>query len=278
MFEQQTMMPNPGYQFNGVPQTGPVKVMNTLNADEIKELQQQTSQFSLGLTHREVLRAQCNHRTIDGSSDSLVFDKDTGIVRCTICGYEFRPLEPDTSPEEIKNDVARLVDMLQTVKLLYTDLPADAAKEYFQIIPLIEKLPQLFEFAAKNFAKHEYNGWQYNNANMGGMAMLNNLATLFGASNGFGQPMMMNPGMNMGMPAPNPAMAAGYPQPAYGANPFGYAGASQVQPGYVPNTAGYQYTPGAAPNAPVQPTVPTPPAAPAPEAGTAETVTQNVTV
>lgn len=272
--QAQPYMAQPGgYVYNGYNAAPQAKVMNVLTAEEIKELQQERSQFSLGLTAREAKQAACNHRSADGMSDSLVFDQDTGKARCQICGYEFRPIEPDTSYEDIMDAADRCVDILQTIKLLYTDLPADAAREYFQIIPMIAKIPQLFEFAAKSFSKHEFNNaWAYQNSNMSGMAMLQGLSSIFGASQ---QP---NYGMpQYGMPQQAPFMAQ--PQTAPMGNPFGYAGASEAAPtGYQPQVQGYQYVPGAVPPAAPQPTAQAPAAPAAPAAAPTETVTQKVNV
>ena len=262
-----------GYQFNGYQNQQMVpKVMNVLSNEEIKELQQSTSQFSLGLTKKEILQGACNHRSPDGTQDSLVFDQNTGIARCTICGYEFRPIEADTSYESIKDSADRLVDILQTIKIMYTELPAEAAREYFQIIPLIGKIPQLFEFAAKNFAKHEYNAWSYQNHNMGGAAMLQNLNNIFGASM---QP--MNTQFN-GF-ANQPQQPVGYPNPVMQpGNAFGYPGASMApQPGYMPMNPGFQYTPNQ-PAPQVAPTVTAPQVPAVAEEAATETVTQKVSV
>lgn len=258
-----------GYQFNGfgAPQAQP-KVKNLLTAEEIKELMQTGTQFSLGLTQKEVLQSRCNHRSADGTTDTLVFDPNTGIARCTICGYEFKPIDAETSIDSIKDSVSSIIDILQTIKILYTDIPADAAAEYFQIIPLIGKIPALFEFAAKCFNKHEFNAWNYQNYNMGGMAMLQNLGNIFGSPVGFGaaqQPMM------------NPQQPVGYPQQPMMGNAFGYPGASQpMMGGYQPANPGFAYTPGAAPVAPAPAATPAPAAPAAPAADT--TVTQTVTV
>ena len=281
MFDQTQnpqMMPPMMGQYQYQPQQQAHKQMNALSAEEIKQLQQERSQFSLGLTTREMLQGSCTHRSIDGMSDSLTYDPVTGVARCSICGYEFKPIEAETSLETIKDSCDTIVDILQTIKILYTDLPADAAREYFQIIPLIGKIPQLFEFAAKNFAKHEANNWQYNNYNMGGISMLNNLNNMFGMGMGgmAPQPMYQQPMMN-----PQQPTMAGYPQAAYGApmggNAFGYQGASQVPPqGYAPTNPGFQYQP--TPQAtPAAPTV-SAPAAPADAAPATDTVTQNVSV
>ena len=274
---------NQGYVYNGYAAAPAPKVRNVLSDEEIKELQQERSQFSLGITSREAKQAACNHRTADGTRDSLVYDQETGKARCTICGYEFRPIEPDTSYESIVDATDRLIDIVQTIKMMYTDLPANAAREYFQIIPMIKKIPQLFEFAAKNFAKHEYDAWGLKNYNMGGMALLNNLSSMFGASQ-YAAPQPGYYAAPQGYAAPQPGYYAPQgvpmtpPQAPVG-NPFGYPGASEVQQGYQPQSAGFAYnpaatTPGAVPPAPQ----PTAPVAPAETAPAAETVTQKVTV
>ena len=273
MFDQtpNNAYPMGGYQFNGA-QNMP-KVMNVLTEAEIKELQANTSQFVLGLTTRESLQAACNHRTPDGMGDSLVFDSNTGIARCTICGYEFRPVEADASYDTIKEASDRLVDILQTIKIMYTELPAPTAREFFQIIPLIGKIPQLFEFAAKNFAKHDYNAWTYQNHNMGGAAMFNNINNLFGAGFQPQQQPMYNPY------AAQPQGFVGTPQPApmAGANAFGYPGASQ-QPMYQPQVnQGYTYQPGQMAQ-PVQPTVQAPVVPEVADAAATDTVTTTVNV
>lgn len=265
-----------GYNYNpqmmGQAQT---KVMNNLTEDEIKMLQQTATQFSLGLTQREQLQGACNHRSADGMRDTLVYDEVTGIARCTICGYEFRPLEPNTSIDDINEAKDKIIDILQTIKLLYTDLPAEAGREYFQVIPLLMKLPELFQFAAKNFSKHEImNGWQYQGQNMGGIAMLQNLGNFLGSGMNpmyMQQPQMVNPQQPMG------GMAAGYPQAAYGMpgqNAFGYNGASQPMMSQPVNT-GYAYQPGQV-STPVQPTVAAPTAPVTPADAATETVTTTV--
>lgn len=276
MFEGQQTWGAPIYNGGMVQQP---KINNYLSGEEIKDLQQKHSQFSLGLTKIESLQAVCNHRTADGMSDSLVYDQNTGAVTCQICGYTFKPLEANVSPAVIQDAADNIVDILQTIKMMYTDIPGPAAREFFQIIPLIAKVPQLFEFAAKSFNKHEFDRMQYGNRNMNGMTMLQNLNALFGAA-----PMQQPMGYGYGYAAPQQQPVAptpvGYPNPAApGVTPFGYPGASQQPVGYQPTTAGFAYTPNAA--APVAAPASTPnvaaPAAPA-EVPAETTVTETVTV
>ena len=272
-----------GYNYQGMPQQQ--KWGNVLTAEQINRLVKSDNEFSLGITEEESLRASCNHRSQDGLHDTLVFDNVTGEARCTICQYKFRPVEPNISFDEIKEDVYRIIDLLQTVKLMYIDLPDQAAKEYFQIIPLIEKIPQLFEYAAKNMTKHESYNWQYNNGNMGAMSMLNNLQQAFSSGmNMMGQQPQMGAPMGMGVPNGMPVgmvpPTMQYQQQPMGApmsNGFGYPGAGA----YQPQTSGYQFTPNQqvpVANAPATQSAPvTAPTAPDATAETA-TVQQTVTV
>lgn len=247
-----------------------VKFSNFLTPEQIRSLRQTSQQFSLSLTTEDIMRGVCNHRNETGDADTLVFDPLTGEATCTTCGYKFRPVEPDISIDEIKDNVDRIVDLLQTVKLMYIDLPAEAATEYFPVIPLLEKLPQLFEYAAKNMNKHELNTWNYNNRNMGAMQMFTNLQSMFANGGQFmNQPQMQQP---QGMYQQQPMM-----QPQMG-NPFGFPGAGMPQPmmqpqmGYMPQMPGYAYTPNQQ-STPVAATIPEAPAVPE-----EVTVTQNVSV
>ena len=273
MFEQNFQQQPYGMgnmMMGGMPQQNPnnYRIASTLSPEQIKMLRDQGSTFSLGLTEEEMLRAICNHRSEDGLSDTLVYDPVTGTAKCTICGYEFRPIEPNVNFDSIKEDIKRVEDIIQTTKLMYIDLPQQAAKEYYPILGLLEKLPQLVEYAAKNMAKHDNYNYMYDNRNMGAAAMFANLSNMFSnmSMNYQAQPQQPNYGYYN--------QPAGFPQGAYQQpmNPFGFNGvAPQPAPGYVPGTPGnFAYTPGAT----------TPQPAPATQAAPAAdaTVTQTVNV
>ena len=294
-----------GYNYQGVNQPMQ-KHGNVLSDEEIDSLQRKQQQFSLAITNEEYLRAVCNHRTKDGSRDTLTTDPETGRVTCAICGYQFTPVEPNITLDQIKDDVNVMIDILQTIKLMYIDLPKDAAKDFFPIIALLEKVPKLFDFAVKNMQKHEVYNWQYSNRNMGAFNMFNNLQNMFSGA-GF---MPQNSGY-MGQPQPNgyqfggyqhPMMGGGYPneQPMMNhpnsGNPFGFNGASMdgVPPmpnpvfnggmpnqGYTPETNGFKFAPGQQnAQAPAQGQAPqaAPAASSAPKPDGNATVTQSVSV
>ena len=269
-FGQQQWIPQgTGYQFNGG-QPAAQKINNVLTAEEIQRLVQKENQLSLQLTEKEVLRAKCNHRRADGLDDAIVEDPVTGLARCQICGYEFRPVEDWSSPEIIQDSVNAILDILQTIKIIYTTMPADVAAEYFQIIPLIEKIPELFKYAVKDYTKRvQYDPYTYNNKSMGVMNLFNMLC------GGMGQPAAYNPQMDpnvqQAQPQFNPAFGAGYAAPQFAAAPQyvpGYGmpmsnGFGVPAQGYAPQTAGFQYNP--------QPQVAPQAAAPATDAATQTT-------
>lgn len=236
-FAQPTM--GTGYQWNPNPQQQ-TKQMNVLTADEIQTLMKQENKFTLALTQTEKLKAACNHRRADGLGDSLVENPD-GTVSCQICGYTFKPVDPATSGEEYLNAaVAEIVDILQTVKMLWIDVDPQVLREYSQVLPLIEKLPQLYQIAVKNYSNHEnYNSWAYAGKNMSTLQMFSMLSGLL---SGAGQPNQQQFGAAP-QPMPGyqqPAYGYGYPQPQQpGVNPFGYQG-------YQPQAQGFAYQPGMA--------------------------------
>lgn len=255
------------------------KFNNALTAEEIDRLTKTANNFNLTLTQEEMLRASCNHRNKEGTGDTLVVDPATGKVRCSICGYEFKPVDSNISSDDIKEYVEEIINILQTIKMMYIDLPQDAIRQFFPIIPMLEKIPQLFEFAAKNMQKHDTFAWNYQNSSPAAFQMFTNLQNAFGNGMGFNPQPMPGMGQPMGAPAPMNAMA-GFPNAAYGApaqNPFGYPGAAQMQnPAYQPQMNNYAYQP-QVPTTPAPTTTPQPVVAEPDKKGTADVVvTQDV--
>src|SRR5574344_1076488 len=248
MFENngygQALPQGSGYQFNGYG-TRPVqpKRDNYLTKEEIQRLMTRENVFNLQISETDSLRAKCNHQRPDGLGDALVEDPVTGEVECSICHYKFKPIDANTAPEDIKDSVRNIVDILQTTKMLYIDLPQEAAAEYYQIIPLIEKIPAFFDIAVKNYAQHEgVNGFNYNSRNMSTMNLFNMLSgwmangSMPQQSQFYGQQPQAPQGY-YGQPVATPGMTPAYANPA--SNGFGvYGGQPQ---GYAPQNAGWNY-------------------------------------
>lgn len=247
----------------------------TLTEDEIKALTQAQDEFTLGITKEEQLRAICMHRDLQGHSMLDTTSNILGEAKCKICGETFNIVDSCTD-QDIEDAVNNLLDVLQTTKTLYVDMPVEAARKFYTIIAMLKKVPALYKIASENFTKHENAiiGWRlgHNTPNNGYQAIYSGF---------FG----MNPamyGMNPGM-APNPAFG-GQPNPYYAANPMGYGapippqnqgnpfgtnGAPVAPAPYSPSIQGFQYA--APPTPPVAPVAPVAPQAEA--AAPVETVT-----
>ena len=234
-----------GYQYNGMQPVNAPVIKNNLSDEEIQKLVQKENQFSLNVTETERLRAVCSHRWQGGLVDSIAED-DNGTCVCQICGYKFVPVDTATTPDSLQEYVDNIVDVLQTIKMLYIDMPEDVAREYFLIIPLIEKIPKLFELAAKSWSRYSnYTPYGYNARNMNTMQMFNMLSGVLSGAGanvapqqpmGFGQPQMGMPGMNMG-----------YGQPQMGMPMMSNGFVAQDPNAYAAQTGGFQYVPNVTP-------------------------------
>lgn len=234
-----------GYSYNQ--NVNPPKPKQTLTKEQIEMLRKNTDTFSLGLTQEELLRGICLHRDVNGM-ETLKPNAD-GTVTCTICGKTFDPVQ-DMNEEDARATTQDFIDIIQTIKLLYLDMPVEVAEEFFQIIPLAEKVPKLYKLAADNFAKHEnYNNWRYsgspNTVNLYNMLMGGGNVGMYGQQQMYpqGQPMY---GQTTLPTAPYGTYPNQMPMTGQalmpGSNGMGYMGAPI---GYQPQTTGFQY------NAPV---------------------------
>lgn len=256
---------NQGVMYNNQPQ---VKRTNPLTKEEILSLRTKTP-FSLAVTQDEVSRGICFH--VDENGNPATITEPDGKTTCTVCGKSWNSNE--LSAEEVRVATENILSVLQTIKLMYLNFPEQAAREFYQIIPLIEKVPQLYKIAADNFRTFEGQTNGYYNGQPNPFTLFGQIAGGNGYGNafqyqqtqpmGYGQPTYQQP-MNQpmyGQPAPaynpyaqqpaNPFDAASYPQP-------------QAPTGYAPATPqGYTYAPGqaAAPVAQGQPVAPAAPQA-----------------
>lgn len=209
------------YAVAGRPQA---KNSQPLTQEEINHLKSMSGAENLDIkvSTDDLLIAKCTHREKSGAS-SLI-NVGGNRWRCTICGQEFNMF--DGTVEDVTNAVNSMVDILQTAKTIYLDAPDNLTAQYYQQIPLLQKLPKIFQASLNNFSKYE--NWQQapeftGNGYYPGFTAMHNLLT--------GQFM---PGMAPGY---------GYQQPAYGyQQPMqaGYAPAPVVTP---QPTAGYYQQP-----------------------------------
>lgn len=225
------MYPNMGGTQYG--QFAQAKMTQPLTPEQMRELRSTGSGFSLKVDPVEILRSHCTHK--ENGNIALTRNGD-GSSTCTVCGATFNLV--DKEPIEIEEITKAVLDVLQSIKTYYVDIPENYVKDYFTIIPYLEKLPKFYEVAIHNFAKYENGSFLNNNNNMYGFQMLSALTSpgygqmgtgMMGGAP-MGQPNMYQPQQPMGGYM-NPQIAYGQPmQPQMGTNPFGSVQAQPMQP------------------------------------------------
>ena len=242
-----------------------------LTDEQIAKLQQNGDAFSMKVDPEDLWRAACTHKRKDNGMSTLVQNND-GTYTCTICHETFNL--SDSTKEQIQGAVNTIIDMLQTIKTVYLDAPEDLIVQYMQQIPLLKKMPQLWDRAMKNFAMYEgaMNPlYPINNPGMSGFAAVQNMLTNpYGFNPNMGAAAPYNYGYGFGYQAP---VAAPAPQaPAYNF--------PTMDPNTNPMAYGYPNVAPAAPVAPMPGVMPgmtqAPVAAPAPQQTTGEVQQQQV--
>ena len=213
-----------GGQYQPQPQA---RMTQPLTVEQIKLLRNQTPAFTLDVSEEDMLRSRCTHKTLDGKFAIIHNNDAEGTVTCSICGAQFSLMEV---PKESADAAVRLiVDLLQSIKTYYVDMPDSVAIQFFQMIPFIEKVPKLYEIALNNFNKYNETGMGNQSPNMYGFNMLGAITSPMA----YGMPMG---GMPMGgypnqMPMGGMPMG-GYPNQMPMGNPFGvYPGQPNPQMG-----------------------------------------------
>ena len=234
-----------GMAYN-MPAQKKVACNNPLTKEQMALLQNKGDKLQLGLTDVEVAKAICTHKK-DGRI--MLYRSDPAnpnVVTCPICGETFELAEGDNNTIEAICNIMK--NVFQTMKTYWLDVPVEVAQNFYTVLPLIDKIPKVYNLASKSFAQVE----QFNNiteanqpygfnmfANimnpqmamgMGGMyqqpmmPQQNNMVF----PNPIGQPMNYAPQPGYGY-APNPVAmpqyGVPYQQDMSGANPFGYNGA-----------------------------------------------------
>lgn len=180
---------------------------NPLTDEQLKLLATAEDSFDLKIKPEEIAKAVCTHKNTQKGVFEIVPNNNPeqpGLVTCKICHATFNP---DLVNEQYVHQATDMVlNVLQTCKLIGVDLNDEVIRQYFTIIPLIERIPKLYKLVNNSFKK--YNDPQalapQNGPNMMGMynAMVNPAVPMgmpgYGYGMGFGQPQMQQtPMMNM---------------------------------------------------------------------------------
>lgn len=244
-----------------------VKGTQVLTQDQINYLRHKVDN-KVQITQEDALRSRCTHKDINGVLTLEPEGQDGSVARCTICGAVF---DTKQIPQQtLQEAIATVTDCLQQTKTWWLDIPPEVAKDYMTILPLLEKLPYLYNVATDHWNRAMSNSYlQPVNASYGagfnavdsiiatGMVPMNpiyggyqqpmyqqqapmyqqqpqpQVAPQYAAPYGQAQPM---PQMQQPVQNPMGGMVAPqqYYQPAFpvapSGNVFGYEGTQTVQP------------------------------------------------
>jgi len=231
MYNQFMQQQNPNIMYNANrPQA---KFTQPLSKEDIAKLRNKGGGLSLTIDETELLKSYCTHKQ-DGV---IVLNKQAdGSLICPICGETFNEVNMDESG--VREAVNIVTDILQNVKTFWIDVPEQSAKEYYPIIPLLQKLPKVYKVALDNFAKYETGNPMMQGGNTYGFNMLNSIVNpqMQMPYNMYAQQQQAYPQQNM-MPYAQQA----YPQQnmmPYQSNGFGYY--DQQQAAMMQNAAANQ--------------------------------------
>ena len=91
------------------------KFANRLTKEEVSKLKSE----DITIRELKILRAKCNHRSLDGSHDMISQEIATGISTCGICGAKFSSVECDNS--KMQETCTDMYNLLETIKLVPMD-------------------------------------------------------------------------------------------------------------------------------------------------------------
>lgn len=266
MFNNQQMVGGFNPQFNGYGGAGtvynqlqPPRMTTGLTPELQNELRNMRNTFTLQVTPEEQNMSKCYHKH---NGNFATHQNPDGSYTCDVCHATFNIVE--TTPEEIRELSNQFINILQTIKLFNVDMP-DQWSSFFSIIPMIDKVPELYKISLDTIRKYQNgnNNISQQNGIYGFSAynMLTNPAMGYNMGMGYynqpmnmmpQQPNMMNPTMmpmNQNQPMNmmqqpnmmynNPAMMGAQGVYQNGSNGFGInAGAAMPmqQPQQVNNT------------------------------------------
>ena len=188
---------------------------NALTPEEIQILKnaRPSNKIELSIDRTDVLRSMCCHKE-NGRDVVMQVTDGSGDVYCPICQRRWKP--DMKTKEEVQELVNEIIDQMENAKWA-GDLPTELTRELFTLIPLLNKYPDIHEYAMNTFNKYYSARGVYNAQDTNIYGMYNSLFT-------------------GGMPGymPQPGYYGQQPQPQMYGNQMMNQGYYGNQQGYVP--------------------------------------------
>lgn len=153
--QQPTFGGYPGYMYT--PRPAP-RYTQPVTAELAKLLMQSNDELDIRISNAEKIRNWCTHKEPGTGRVALVPNAD-GTVTCRTCGTTFRLISDEVIKDLAANgkiqtveDVQNLaIDIVQTIKVMYTDIPEEFLKNFSQVITIMGKIYDLFKRGSKSF-------------------------------------------------------------------------------------------------------------------------------
>lgn len=143
---------NYGYQGGYIPngyiyQPSQTKLNMTqgLTPEQLKSLRK-TGGFSLEISQEELLKSYCTHRQ---DNKFTVTQDEEGNFICSLCGTKFKSFDGNVA--EARDLVEKVVDLMETTKMQALNLPPKTIQNFFQIEPVLRRLPDLFAQSCNDY-------------------------------------------------------------------------------------------------------------------------------
>ena len=125
-----------------------------ISKEERQLLKSHQDTFDLNVTPEQLASAACAHKTEDGNYYDVVPvpGAEPGTLMCKTCKATFNP--DVVTPEYVDHAKDMILNVLQTMKLIGLDLSNDVIRQYFSMIPYLERIPLLYKMITASFDRY----------------------------------------------------------------------------------------------------------------------------
>ena len=172
---------NFGYGLGGgVNQNMPPKIKptNAISEQEFREMIKDGAgvKSSIQILDEDTKKAICTHRNpATGESGLELIDSNDNLWKCKACGRLVNPLT-DLDQKYIQDITNAMINIMETIKISWQNVPVDIIQNYFAAEAIIEKIPLLGK-QAQSFMNSAFNQNPYtvNNQQNNAFSVLNGL-------------------------------------------------------------------------------------------------------
>ena len=185
-YGQPIQAPGQGVIFQNQQLAPPQAILDKAEFDMLKS----SKTNDLAISEMDCAQARCNHVNPNtGQYDYYIVDHATNKAHCNICGQDWHLCDSNLDISVIEDVVEKTKDIMQTIKLAWTDVPTEYGREIYNVLAILNRIPIYYKKAMECVNRNE--------------AIANN--TMRPANSGYGNPYQQGyagnfSGMNVGVP------------------------------------------------------------------------------